>query len=189
MLLSALQIRRTIKVYYIKCKYGTHYNNTEKFVSSVEDSVKKIGVSEKYFKRANFDFVKHQTKSLSNAYLIISIITIILGNGAVFSGCSSLTKLVFPNSLKTSHNGSFGGCSSLTELNLGASYESCGQVCGAPANLQKLVLSTTYVAGGTRFSYNAISKATFSTNLVIYYTGDYSQALALQANETVAFRC
>ncbi len=67
------------------------YNNTEKFVSSVEDSVKKIGVSEKYFKRANFDFVKHQTKSLSNAYLIISIITIILGNLIIFS----LTRLGF----------------------------------------------------------------------------------------------
>lgn len=67
------------------------YNNTEKFVSSVEDSVKKIGVSEKYFKRANFDFVKHQTKSLSNAYLIISIITIIIGNLIIFS----LTRLGF----------------------------------------------------------------------------------------------
>lgn len=56
------------------------YNGTEKFVTSVEDSVTKIGVSEKYFRKSNFDFVKHHTKSLANAYLILSIIIIVLGN-------------------------------------------------------------------------------------------------------------
>ncbi|MBQ7412281.1 MAG: leucine-rich repeat protein [Clostridia bacterium] len=110
-----------------------------------------------------------------------------LTNGAVFSGCTSLVKLVFPNSLKTTHNSAFVNCSSLKELNLGASYESCGQVCGAPANLEKLVLSTTFVPGSTRFSYNAVTKASFGTNLVIYYTGNYEQAVEVQSNETNAY--
>ena len=56
------------------------YNNTEKFVTTVETSVTKIGVSGKYFRKSNYDFVKHHTRSLANAYLIMSLIITILGN-------------------------------------------------------------------------------------------------------------
>ena len=107
-----------------------------------------------------------------------------IGNGSVFASCTSLTKLVFPNSLLTTHNGVFSGCSALKELNLGASYQSCGQVAGTPANLEKYVLSTTYIPGGTRYNYDDLKKPAFGTKLVIYYTGDYDQAVALQTNET-----
>ena len=103
-----------------------------------------------------------------------------LGNGAVFNGCSSLTSLIFPNSLTHIDNSTFGGCTNLTALNLGANFNSVNQVPAIPSSVLTLVISDTYCMDAKLFAWDT-NKFTRPTSLVIYYTGTLEQANTLQS--------
>ncbi|MBQ8739671.1 MAG: leucine-rich repeat domain-containing protein [Clostridia bacterium] len=103
-----------------------------------------------------------------------------LGNGAVFNGCSSLTSLIFPNSLTHIDNSTFGGCTNLTVLNLGANFNSVNQVPAIPSSVLTLVISDTYCMDAKLFAWDT-NKFTRPTSLVIYYTGTLEQANTLQS--------
>ena len=106
-----------------------------------------------------------------------------VGNGAVFSKCTSLKTLIFPNSLLHIDNSSFSGCTNLSNLVLGESFSSINQVPAIPKTLTKLVLSENYYIDGRLFAWDT-DKFTCPTTLVIYYTGTLAQAEALQAKNT-----
>lgn len=106
-----------------------------------------------------------------------------IGNGSVFANCSSLTTLIFPNSLTHVDNGAFSGCSSLQTLILGASFATTNQCQAIPKTLTSLILSETYYSNGLLFAWDN-NKFTCPTTLVVYYTGSYDQAVALQAKNT-----
>ena len=60
-------------------KISRDYNNTNTFVTAMDNSVKEIGVSQGYFSDTNFDRLKNSTNSLGNTYIIIAIIVLLLG--------------------------------------------------------------------------------------------------------------
>lgn len=105
-----------------------------------------------------------------------------LGNGSVFAGCTSLTSLIFPNSLQHIDNSSFNGCTSLTTLVLGASFNSVNQVPMIPKSVTQLILSDSFCADARFFGWtNSNSGAVMPTTFVMYYTGNLEQANTLRS--------
>ena len=121
-----------------------------------------------------YDYIKYPTHG--SAFTTV-------GNGAVFSKCTSLTSLVFPNSLTHIDNSVFSGCSNLTNLVLGANFSSVNQVPAIPSSLTSLILSDTYCTDGRLFAWDN-NKFTRPASLVIYYTGTAAQAKTLQETNT-----
>ena len=60
-------------------KISRDYNNTNTFVTAMDNSVKEIGVSQGYFSDATFDRLKRSTNSLGNTYIVITIMVLLLG--------------------------------------------------------------------------------------------------------------
>ncbi len=103
-----------------------------------------------------------------------------VSNGQVFSGCSLLERLVFPNSVTTIGNAGFSGCDSLNYLNLGLNFTTVdgGVSFSSPKNLKTLVLTHNFK--GAQKTFGDASKYTYGTDFVIYYTGSLSDAQSLQ---------
>ena len=108
-----------------------------------------------------------------------------INNGSVFSGCTSLTTLIFPYSLTHVDNAAFSGCTSLTTLVLGPNFSTTNQSPSIPASVESLVLTPNYNMNGQLTSNK--SAFTFPTTFVIYYTGTYEQAKALQEINTICY--
>lgn len=108
-----------------------------------------------------------------------------INNGSVFSGCTSLKTLVFPYSLTHVDNAAFSGCTSLTTLVLGPNFSTTHQSPSIPTSVESLVLTPNYNMNG-QLAQNT-SAFTFPTTFVIYYTGTYEQAKALQEINTICY--
>ncbi len=61
-------------------KVSKDYDNTDTFVTTVENSVVNIGISQGYFQKSNYNELKNKTKSLSNKYIIFGLLIMIIGN-------------------------------------------------------------------------------------------------------------
>ena len=122
-----------------------------------------------------YDYVKYP-KNGSNLQTV--------ANGQVFQGCSSLKELIFPNSLKHIDNGTFTNCTSLTKLVLGASFCEVNQWPSIPTTVTSLILSDDYKINADLFSGGG-SNYSMPASFVLYYTGDYDEAVALQKIDTL----
>lgn len=56
------------------------YDNTDSFMTSINNSVVNIGISQGYFQKADFKGLKTRTNSLANCYLWLGLIILIIGN-------------------------------------------------------------------------------------------------------------
>lgn len=65
-------------------KINRDYDSTDTFVTSVENSIVNIGVSNSYFQKANYLEVKDKTHRLSRTYLIIAFVLIIVCNFIIY---------------------------------------------------------------------------------------------------------
>ena len=61
-------------------KVAKDYDNTDAFVTSIENSIVNIGISNGYFQKVNYAGLKKSTNKLANKYIILAIIIIIFGN-------------------------------------------------------------------------------------------------------------
>lgn len=61
-------------------KVAIDYDNTDTFVTAIENSIVNIGVSQKYFQKANYNELKNSTNLLSTTYMIFGIIILTIGN-------------------------------------------------------------------------------------------------------------
>lgn len=61
-------------------KVSTDYDNTDTFVTTIENSIVNIGVSQKYFQKADYNNLKNSTNKLSKTYMIFGIILLTIGN-------------------------------------------------------------------------------------------------------------
>ena len=61
-------------------KVSTDYDNTDTFVTTIENSIVNIGISQKYFQKADYNSLKNSTNNLSKTYMIFGIIILTLGN-------------------------------------------------------------------------------------------------------------
>jgi len=104
-----------------------------------------------------------------------------IGNGAVFSGCTSLTSITLPNSVTKIGNSAFSSCTGLSYLNPGLNFTSIdgGATFGTPANLKSLILTHNFL--GANRMFGETNKYSYGTDFVVYYTGSFSQAQTLQA--------
>ncbi len=71
-------------------KVSRDYDNTDSFVTTIENSTINIGISQGYFQKIGYDSLKNSTNSLANFYIIMSILIIVLGNMII-----SFTRLDF----------------------------------------------------------------------------------------------
>ena len=65
-------------------KINKDYDSTDTFVTSVENSIVNIGVSNTYFQKANYLEVKNKTKSLARTYLILAFVIILVCNFMIY---------------------------------------------------------------------------------------------------------
>lgn len=61
-------------------KVSKDFDNTDTFVTTVENSIVNIGISQGYFQKSNYNELKNSTKSLSNKYIIFGLLIMIIGN-------------------------------------------------------------------------------------------------------------
>ena len=61
-------------------KVSKDLDNTDTFVTTVENSIVNIGISQGYFQKSNYNELKNSTKSLSNKYIIFGLLIMIIGN-------------------------------------------------------------------------------------------------------------
>lgn len=61
-------------------KVSSDYDNTDTFVTSIENSIINIGISKGYFQKATYDSLKKKTNSLANTYIIFAILIMTIGN-------------------------------------------------------------------------------------------------------------
>ena len=61
-------------------KVSTDYDNTDTFVTTIENSIVNIGISQKYFQKADYNSLKNSTNNLSKTYMIFGILILSLGN-------------------------------------------------------------------------------------------------------------
>ena len=66
-------------------KINKDYDNTDTFVTSVENSIVNIGVSNSYFQKANYLEVKNKTNKLATTYIITALILIIICNLIIYN--------------------------------------------------------------------------------------------------------
>ncbi len=66
-------------------KINKDYDNTDTFVTSVENSIVNIGVSNSYFQKADYLEVKNKTNKLAKTYFITALILIIVCNLIIYS--------------------------------------------------------------------------------------------------------
>lgn len=59
---------------------SSDYDNTDTFVTSVENSIINIGVSQFYFQKANYNSIKNTTKSLFTLFIVLAILIMTVGN-------------------------------------------------------------------------------------------------------------
>ena len=159
---------------------GSFKNNTELVYAKIPSTATKINGNcfENCSNLSVVEFAYDYTKYPTHGSAFTTV-----GNGAVFSKCTSLTSLVFPNSLTHIDNSVFSGCSNLTNLVLGASFSSVNQVPAIPSSLTSLILSDTYCTDGRLFAWDT-NKFTRPASFVIYYTGTAAQAKTLQETNT-----
>ena len=65
-------------------------NITEAFVTRVDNSIKSIGMNQKYFKEARFDKYQKSTYNLAKTYIILAIAIMILGNIIIYHNPTGL---------------------------------------------------------------------------------------------------
>lgn len=70
----------TISMEQFQQKVSVDYDNTDTFVTSIENSVVNIGISQGYFQKADYNYPKKRTNSLANKYLIFGFIILTIGN-------------------------------------------------------------------------------------------------------------
>ena len=73
-------------------KISSDYDNTDRFVTSIEKSTVNLGMAKSYFQKANYDSIKKGTLNLSQAYMILGILIIIIGNLSI---CFTRLKLAY----------------------------------------------------------------------------------------------
>ncbi|MBQ7104477.1 MAG: DUF2207 domain-containing protein [Bacilli bacterium] len=61
-------------------KIEDDYENTDTFVTNIENSVSKIGTTQGYFQRANYDKPKKDINAYSNFLIFIAVLLLTLGN-------------------------------------------------------------------------------------------------------------
>ena len=71
-------------------KVSSDYDNTDTFVTSIENSIVNIGISQGYFQKADYCSIKKHTNSLAKTYIILSLLILIVGNFVI-----SCTRLDF----------------------------------------------------------------------------------------------
>ena len=70
----------SIKMEDFQRKVSKDYDNTDAFVTTVENSVVNIGISQGYFQKSYYNILKDETKSLSKNYIIFGLFILIIGN-------------------------------------------------------------------------------------------------------------
>lgn len=61
-------------------KVSSDYDNTDTFVTSIENSIVNIGISQGYFQKADYCSIKNHTNSLAKTYIVLSLLILIVGN-------------------------------------------------------------------------------------------------------------
>lgn len=59
---------------------STDYDNTDTFVTAIDNSIVNIGVSQGYFQKADYNGLKKKTNSLAVAYIVFAILIMAVGN-------------------------------------------------------------------------------------------------------------
>ena len=59
---------------------ATDYDNTDTFVTSTEKSIVDIGISQRYFQKANYNELKNSLNTTANTYIIFAILILTIGN-------------------------------------------------------------------------------------------------------------
>ncbi len=59
---------------------STDYDNTDTFVTAIDNSIVNIGVSQGYFQKADYNGLKKKTNSLAVAYIVFAILIMAIGN-------------------------------------------------------------------------------------------------------------
>lgn len=70
----------TITMNYFQARVSHDYDNTDSFVTTVENSTLAIGVKEGYFQLAHYDKIKESTLATSSTQFLFGMIILILGN-------------------------------------------------------------------------------------------------------------
>ena len=64
---------------------STDYDNTDTFVTAIDNSIVNIGISQGYFQKSDYRGLKQKTNRLANTYLILSILVMLFGNLIIFN--------------------------------------------------------------------------------------------------------
>ncbi len=59
---------------------STDYDNTDTFVTAIDNSIVNTGVSQGYFQKADYNGLKEKTNSLAVAYIVFAILIMAIGN-------------------------------------------------------------------------------------------------------------
>ena len=59
---------------------STDYDNTDTFVTAIDNSIVNIGVSQGYFQKTDYNGLKKKTNSLAVAYIVFAILIMAIGN-------------------------------------------------------------------------------------------------------------
>lgn len=59
---------------------STDYDNTDTFVTAIDNSIVNTGVSQGYFQKADYNGLKEKTNSLAVAYIVFAILIMAVGN-------------------------------------------------------------------------------------------------------------
>lgn len=76
---------KTINMSIFQEKVSHDYVNTNSFVTTTENSIINIGITQGYFQKANYNEIKKSTNNLANIYLILGLIILIFGNLKIYN--------------------------------------------------------------------------------------------------------
>lgn len=79
-MITRYTVNGTITMKYFQEKVANDYDNTDNFVTSLDNSLINIGIKEGYFQKVGFDDIKRNLLSLSSQNLIFGILIVIFGN-------------------------------------------------------------------------------------------------------------